>query len=1095
MDSEENVRKYWAFISYSHADKAWADWLHRSLENYPMPRDLVGKPTPADAPVPRRFVPVFRDREELPTATDLGAVIARALSHARFLVVICSPRSARSPWVEKEILEYKRIHGESRVLCLIVDGEPWASDGKPGFDASDECFPKAVRFRLGSDGNLSNEPTEPIAADAREGKDGRENAVIKLMAGLLGVGFDDLRRREREYQRRRMRRLQATAAVFGVLFIAAVVAAVYAVRQKRVALRTLSMSDLNLAVAARRQDDAARQAAYLARSLRSDPDNALARMAAYSMLAHHKIHPPVGPALRHPLAVVSGCGSPDGKHILTASGDRVYLWSRPDNRLVRERAFDGAVIAVAHDPNGNGWVAGTAKGSLYFIGLEKLDDRRAPVKVDDAAVSTLAWDPAGKVLAVGMGRKAGRKGGELVLTGSGGEVLARHPTANMESRHLTWSDDASKVAVAGNSPYFYVCEATKGGKIREFQGKLCASGIRFSPDGNLRVLDILTGMSVVDPETGVAVGKAVSLSPTPVFCAFAPDGRHFVGLRRSPTAYIYEAETGDIPTEAISPAFTVSGAVYLDRDHVLLMAENGMAQVRRLRDGVPTVAMLPFHPGYPNLGALSPDGRLLAAACTSDSMVRIYDLETLQQTGRPLRFPTNLHGIRFDPSGSRLIALGWDGKIHRLDWRRGLGCESGKVEVVAPIDDNFQTLDEIKFQPSGRLAAVPDEKGVLLLDLEKQAVAGRIAVEGGASAVGWSPDGNRIAVATTGQKLKWFAQDGAETGKEIPLGAPVADIAWSPDSAVAAVLTNSDRVECYSVATGEPFGPGFPTGPNTMRCAWVSGGRWLAASDMNDVTRLWDVASGVEVARLPAGGNCDVAPLDLPSRGLVLLSGPKGYLAAPLPSVGRAPDWLPGFVEAAGGGSLGEAGDRPVLDPDAWMASAGRMRGAEAEPVWTAAAKWLLDEGAQRAAFPGAPVSESSMASIMDPVAEREFDAMLRTMNQLWKTGEDAKMARTLELMEEALKIRPGHIQLLKVKRQIAEQSGRTDMLRQACEGIAVSADAAIVDVLDARMAEARSWLESEPKDPAKARALLLEVLAGNPESNEARTMLEKIPE
>lgn len=79
MDTEESVRRDWALISYSHADRVWADWLHKSLEIYPMPKDLVGKSTPVGAPAPKRFVPIFRDREELPMATDLGAVIEKAL--------------------------------------------------------------------------------------------------------------------------------------------------------------------------------------------------------------------------------------------------------------------------------------------------------------------------------------------------------------------------------------------------------------------------------------------------------------------------------------------------------------------------------------------------------------------------------------------------------------------------------------------------------------------------------------------------------------------------------------------------------------------------------------------------------------------------------------------------------------------------------------------------------------------------------------------------------------------------------------------------------------------------------------------------------
>ena len=26
--------KYWAFLSYSHADRQWGDWLHKALETY-----------------------------------------------------------------------------------------------------------------------------------------------------------------------------------------------------------------------------------------------------------------------------------------------------------------------------------------------------------------------------------------------------------------------------------------------------------------------------------------------------------------------------------------------------------------------------------------------------------------------------------------------------------------------------------------------------------------------------------------------------------------------------------------------------------------------------------------------------------------------------------------------------------------------------------------------------------------------------------------------------------------------------------------------------------------------------------------------------
>ncbi|HEX3870828.1 MAG TPA: toll/interleukin-1 receptor domain-containing protein, partial [Pirellulales bacterium] len=192
--------KYWAFISYSHRDEAWAASLHRKLETYHVPRALRGKPT-ATGTVPRRLFPIFRDRDELAGAADLGVKIRRALEQSRHLIVICSPNSAASPWVNQEIKAFKALGRDDRVLCFIVAGEPHASE-VPG-NASQECFPPAARFRVGSSGDLIDELAEPLAADARKGKDGAANAVLKLMAGMLEVGFDDLKQREKLRKRRR----------------------------------------------------------------------------------------------------------------------------------------------------------------------------------------------------------------------------------------------------------------------------------------------------------------------------------------------------------------------------------------------------------------------------------------------------------------------------------------------------------------------------------------------------------------------------------------------------------------------------------------------------------------------------------------------------------------------------------------------------------------------------------------------------------------------------------------------------------------------------------------------------------------------------
>jgi hypothetical protein len=213
----EDGLKYWAFITYSHRDESWGRWLHTGLETYKVPRRLVGRRTASGAVLTRRLIPIFRDRDELPGAADLGGKIRAALTEARYLLVICSPSSATSKWVDEEIRSYKAMGREARVLCLIVDGEPDATD-TPGREAL-ECFPPAVRYRVDADGQMTEERAEPIAADARRSGDGTANAKLKLLAGMLDVGYDELKQRERKRRVRRATRLGAAtaAAVFMIL--------------------------------------------------------------------------------------------------------------------------------------------------------------------------------------------------------------------------------------------------------------------------------------------------------------------------------------------------------------------------------------------------------------------------------------------------------------------------------------------------------------------------------------------------------------------------------------------------------------------------------------------------------------------------------------------------------------------------------------------------------------------------------------------------------------------------------------------------------------------------------------------------------------
>lgn len=204
--------RYLAFISYSHADEKIAAATHKLLERFRVPRGLVGRETERGK-VPARIRPVFRDQEEFPASADLGLAIRESLGAARTLVVICSPLSARSRWVGEEIRHFKQLGRSDRIYCLIADGEP-AGAGEVGNDRA--SFHPALLEQFDDHGRqLEGKGTEPLAVDLSE--DGLSIAGVKLAAGILGVGYDDL------YQRVRRQRLRnrSLLAVLTTMVLAA----------------------------------------------------------------------------------------------------------------------------------------------------------------------------------------------------------------------------------------------------------------------------------------------------------------------------------------------------------------------------------------------------------------------------------------------------------------------------------------------------------------------------------------------------------------------------------------------------------------------------------------------------------------------------------------------------------------------------------------------------------------------------------------------------------------------------------------------------------------------------------------------------------
>ncbi len=194
--------KFRAFLSYAHADKSWATWLHRRLEGFALDADLAARAT-RPGPNPRRLAPIFLDRGNFSGGTTLTEATIAALDASAALIVLCSPKSAASGPVNEEVRLFRHRHPGRPVIPVLIDGR------------APDNFPPALRFALSPDGTVTDTPITVLGPDLRDTGDGRELGLAKLVAGLLGLAdANDVYRRELRRQRQAARMRALAAAVF-----------------------------------------------------------------------------------------------------------------------------------------------------------------------------------------------------------------------------------------------------------------------------------------------------------------------------------------------------------------------------------------------------------------------------------------------------------------------------------------------------------------------------------------------------------------------------------------------------------------------------------------------------------------------------------------------------------------------------------------------------------------------------------------------------------------------------------------------------------------------------------------------------------------
>ncbi|MBE6192433.1 MAG: toll/interleukin-1 receptor domain-containing protein [Rikenellaceae bacterium] len=200
--------KYYAFISYNSRDIEWGKRLQRKLEHYRMPATLCSEHGWSRTPIK----PVFFAPTDIQPG-GLSKELQERLAASRNLIVICSPNSAQSEWVGREIEFFHSLGRAEQIHLFIVDGVPNSGDKET------ECFNPILR-KLDFPEILGANIHEKVY---RWSWLNRERAYVQLVSKLLEVEFDTIWHRHR-----RLLAQQIVGWILGLLLVLATVVGVWA---------------------------------------------------------------------------------------------------------------------------------------------------------------------------------------------------------------------------------------------------------------------------------------------------------------------------------------------------------------------------------------------------------------------------------------------------------------------------------------------------------------------------------------------------------------------------------------------------------------------------------------------------------------------------------------------------------------------------------------------------------------------------------------------------------------------------------------------------------------------------------------------------
>ncbi|HKO57285.1 MAG TPA: WD40 repeat domain-containing protein, partial [Thermoanaerobaculia bacterium] len=721
--------------------------------------------------------------------------------------VLCSPNAARSRWVNEEIKTFK-ARGREQVFAVIVDGEPNGSD-RPE-TAGAECFPEALRYRINERREVTAERADPIAGDARKHKDGFDRAMLKTVAGILGVDFAKLVKRDEERRKRRNR-----IVVGGLSLVLAIVSALgvwgWIERTRAVAQADRAQRQVASNAVSNLLTDDPLKAVLILLTLRGGPDPEGALQAAIELQSKA-----IPTAVLSVPSVSEAEFSSTGEKVVTATTDgRVQSWNA----------------------DGTG-----GPGFLRNVATHERD--RYPRLVADAWIHHRP-PPVVPLTLLGHAEPVAPPGFHL---------LEKQRLLDVRGEFVLTTTEKGHEVFLWNTRQKGAPETLEG-----HVGSIINSA-SFSPDGQKIVTTSADALAAVWPVRGDESPWILKGHPGDVFhAAFSADGKWVLTLCDG-IVRIWPANDRDGPLVLTNH---VGGAVEAlfsaDGRRILTSAGDGTLRVWSADGhGDPVILRGPTNMDQEIQASFSPDGRRVIAPF-DDGSVRIWNSSGV---GEPIAFGTEpVDTAAFSGDGRRVVTASNDGNVvvwqvdrripvplltHAGAWNAMFSPDS--TCIAGKWADDTVHVWKADGTGSDVVLGKPLNGDQLSSMLLKAVPGNRLRWAGFA----FSPDGRRIVTVATGDDVaKIWNSDG--TGRPIELkghSREVFEAVFSPDGKRVVTSSDDGTARIWDAISGKAVLTLAAHKARVSSALFSPNGKSVLTSSDDGTVRVWDVATNRQVALL-----------------------------------------------------------------------------------------------------------------------------------------------------------------------------------------------------------------------------------------------------